>query len=78
MTGSEYYYGCSFKEWENLPYFEAIQIRRDKAKELFTHLYKEQEQSKKELSFEKRKRLWKVQKAWKDNQKLLDERALIF
>jgi len=74
MTASEYYYGKTFETWENLPYFEAIEVRRDCAKGLYHKLWKEMINSDKELPFDKRVRLWKVEKAWKDNQKLLDER----
>ena len=74
MTASEYYYGVTFDAWENLTYFDAIKKRRDLARDLYYKLYEEQNKSKTELSFEKRKRLWKVEKAFKDNQKLLDEK----
>jgi hypothetical protein len=78
MTACEYYYGVDFHAWENLPYFEAIEMRRNLAKDLYLELYQIQERTPKELPFEFRKRLWKVKKAWDDNQKLLDERSLVF
>jgi len=68
-TKSEYYYGCSFKEWENLSYFDAIEMRRNKAKELFVYL-----DSIKNPDYETRVRTHKVYKAWMDNDKLLEER----
>jgi len=74
MTQSEYYYGVPFETWENLLYFDAIKKRVECAKKLYEELYQEQMNSKTELSFEKRKRLWKVEKALKDNQKLLNEK----
>ena len=71
---SIYYYNKPFSTWENLPYFEAIKVRRDLAKDLFFQLYKEQEESPVELPLKKRMRLKKVEKAWKDNQRLIDEK----
>jgi hypothetical protein len=66
---SEYYYGCSYKVWENLPYFEAIKVRRDKARELYKKL-DELDTTDYDILVRKHK----VYKAWQDNEKLLDER----
>ena len=68
-TKSEYYYGCSYKEWENLPYFEAIKKRRDKARKLYIELNKINT-----TDYDILLRKHKVYKAWQDNEKLLDER----
>jgi hypothetical protein len=57
-----------------MDYFTAIRTRRDLARTLFNKLTKEEMDSKTELPFDKRVRLWKVQKALRDNQKLLDEK----
>jgi len=74
-NASEYYYGKSFEEWQDLPYFEAIAKRVELASNLYDKLLTEEAASMfKQLSFEKRKRIWKVGKALRDNQKLLDER----
>jgi hypothetical protein len=77
MKGSEYYYNCSPDTWDNMLYFEAIEDRRNRARDLYYELYMIQENSEKEMPFEFRKRLGKVESAWKLNQKLLDERYLV-
>jgi hypothetical protein len=73
-NASEYFYGCSYTEWENLPYFEAIELRVKKAREVFMGLYKDQS-GKTGIPFEDQLRIFKVKKAWDDNQRLLDERS---
>jgi hypothetical protein len=70
---SEYYFGCSYKVWENLPYFEAIEVRRDKARELYIKLSKKVQENYND--YDLRYRCYKVYKAWMDNDKLLDERS---
>jgi hypothetical protein len=79
MRGSEYYYGegISPNRWDNMLYFEAIEDRRNLARDLYFKLYKIQEESETEMPFDFRLRLGKVESAWKLNQKLLDERSLI-
>ena len=74
MTSSEYYYGVSFEVWQDMKYFDAIKKRVECAKKLYEELWIEQQNSRTELPFEKRKRLWKVEKALRDNQKLLNEK----
>jgi len=77
MSASMWYYGCEFSEWADLKYFDAIQKRVDCAKELYHDLLKKEQRNQFQLSFEERKRLWKVEKALRDNQKLLNERDCI-
>ena len=77
MNGSEFYYGVHSDRWDKMYYFDAIEDRRNLARDLYFKLYKEQESSNKLLNFKHRYRTWKVEKAWKLNQKLLDERNLI-
>jgi len=75
ITMSEYYYGTSYTDWENLPYFEAIKKRRDLAKELYKRLsfhFKDQK-----MDYSDQVRLQDVYKAWHDNERLLDEKDMI-
>jgi hypothetical protein len=69
---SEYYYGCSYKVWENLPYFEAIKVRRDKAKELYKKLSTKVQEN--YDNYDLKLRCYKAYKAWQDNDKLLNEK----
>ena len=72
---SIYYYGVSYTEWENLHYFEAIKKRKELAKNLYSKLL--DEGNLKKLSYPEEVRLQKVYKAWKDNERLLDERETL-
>jgi len=74
MTESEYYFGVSFTEWENLLYFDAIIKRRDLAEALYHKLTMEEHKTKGQMSFDKRVRLWKVEKALSDCQRLINEK----
>ena len=75
LTASQYYYDADYTEWENLKYFDAIKKRRDLAKKLYFKLYDKAKNQK--ISYDDEVRMFKVHKAWKDNEKLLDERGLI-
>ncbi len=77
MSASMYYYGCEMTEWDDLLYPDAIIDRRNRAFELYKELITEKANTKGEMSFEKRKRLWKVEMAYKDNSQLCEERGLI-
>ena len=74
---TEYYYDCQPEVWDNMLYPEAILDRRDRSRDLYFALLKEEMEYKKVLPFDKRTRLWKVEKAYRDNQKLLDERTTV-
>ena len=75
MTESEYYFGVGFEVWENMVYFDAIIKRRDLAEELYHSLLREEYEHVGLLSFDKRVRLWKVEKALRDCQRLIDEKV---
>jgi len=74
MTESEYYFGAPFSEWDQLLYFEAIEKRRDLCEALYHKLLTEESECKVQLSFAKRERLWKVEKALSDTKRLINER----
>ena len=74
MTESEYFFGAKFSEWEDLLYFEAVEKRHDLCEELYHKLLKEESDCKVQLSFAKRERLWKVEKALSDTNRLINER----
>jgi soluble lytic murein transglycosylase-like protein len=73
IPASVYYYGVLSNTWDNMLYWDAVKDRRDRARKLFFELmnFKETRQ------FDDLVREHKVYKAWKDNEKLLDERSLV-
>jgi hypothetical protein len=74
FSGSRYYYDCDFHVWDDMLYPDAIKDRAKRAKELYFELLGTCDFK---MSYEEQIRLGKVYKAWKDNEKLIDERSLI-
>ncbi len=79
MYASEYYYNCLPDTWDLMLYKDAIIDRRDSAEILFKALYLESVNRplNEEVPDELKLRLRKVDKAFKDNKKLCDEKSLI-
>jgi hypothetical protein len=73
IPASEYYYGVLSSTWDNMLYWDAVKDRRDRARELFYDLLEDT----KPKDYDEQVRESKIYKAWKDNEKLLDERSFI-
>jgi len=67
MTESEYLYGVKATEFMELPYKDAIKFKHKRAKLMVSDLDND------DYSDEARTRRWKVWKAMKYNEKLIEE-----
>ena len=77
MKKSEYLYGCSPEVWANLPYEEALKVRKEKAEAMLRDLSENQlhqsaGKSREEL-MKLNYRISEVYRAVQDNEKLLEE-----
>ena len=75
VTESEYYYQCPFDTWDQMSYPQALVDRNKRVKETWEMLYQDQIKNGKNWTFDQKVRFFKVEKAVKDNQQLIDERS---
>ena len=75
MTESEYYYDCTFDTWDLMLYPEALVDRNKRVKKVWETLYQDQNKNGRNWTFDQKVRMFKVEKAVRDNQQLLDERG---
>ena len=71
MKQTEYLYELNIKSLENMKYFQGLQYKSNCAKRLYNKL---NEESKTNYSDELHERKFHVYKAWKHNERLMNER----
>jgi len=77
MSESEYYYGCSYDTWDEMLYPDALSDRFRRVKIVWEKLYQDERINGRYWTDEQKMRMFKVEKAVKDNQQLQDERGSI-
>ena len=74
ITESEYYYGVKSSYWDNMYYWDAVEDRRNRARDIYYKISTIDTKNIKPLTYEESVRQHKVKKAFDDTQRLLDER----
>ena len=77
ITESEYYYGRKPTYWDKMYYWDAVEDRRNRARDIYYKMVTKDIKNQKDqnpLTYEESVRQHKVKKAFDDTQRLLDER----
>ena len=75
LSESEYYYGCPCDTWDEMFYPDALNDRYKRVKAVWLELYEDERINGRYWTDDQKMRMFKVEKAVKDNQQLQDERG---